>query len=184
MMAAAAVDVRLDEAISFHQMLLGAEGASPVTQKPYRQYEEMFAEWLQRGGHPATIAQLTPERVNQFLLWYRGRPHPRRTRGGEVAVRVAADVLKRLGQVLEDNEYLADNPLRKMRRPKVTKFTRTPFTPQEISAMWGASMRTRCPQRDEAIVLLLLATGMRLGELCGMRLEKLDLEQHRSEEHT
>src|SRR5690242_3826533 len=165
----------LADAIVFHQMLLGALGASPVTAKQYQQYQEMFATWLTQSGHPTTIAELTPELVNQFLLWYRRRPHPRRTRGGEVAVRIAADVLKRLGQVLEDNEYVSANPLRKLRRPKVTKFVRTPFTEQEIGALWGASLRTKLPQRDEAMVLMLLATGMRLGELTGMRLEKLDI---------
>ena len=167
----------LRDAMSFHQMLLGANGASAYTQRQYLFYENLFVEFLQSKRYPLTIDELRPERVSEFLIWYRNRPHPRATRGGEVAVRAAADILKRLGGVLEDNEYVEVNPLRKLRRPKITKFTRVPFSTQEVQAMWGACFRTLHPARDEAIFLLLLDTGMRIGELCSMRLEHLDLDQ-------
>ncbi|SRR6266511_4669465 len=87
-------------------------------------------------------------------------------------------MLKRLGNVLEDNDYVADNPLRKLKLPAKAKYVRQPFSQQEINAMWGVCFRTLDPVRDEAVFLLLIDTGMRIGELCSLRLEKLDLEQH------
>src|SRR6266536_5948836 len=89
-------------------------------------------------------------------------------------------MLKRLGNVLEDNDYVADNPLRKLKLPAKAKYVRQPFSQQEINAMWGVCFRTLDRVRDEAVFLLLIDTGMRIGELCSLRLEKLDLRRLRN----
>jgi integrase/recombinase XerD len=167
----------LRDAVSFHQLVLGANGASEHTHKQYLDYEVRFLEFLRGRGIKPALNELRPDRVREFLVWYRTLEHPRRTRGGEVAVRAAADVLKRLGNLLEENEYVEVNPLRKLKRPRITKFTRTPFSDQELSAMWGACFRTRNPARDEALFLLLLDTGVRIGEACSLKLEKLNLTE-------
>ena len=166
----------LRDAVSFHQLVLGADGATEATQRQYLYYETLFLEWLQGKGSALAVEELSAERVTEFLVWYRHRDHSRRTRGGEVAVRMAASMLKRFGAVLADNDYFPDNPLRKLRRPRITKYARQPFRPQEINAMWGVCFRTQQPARDEAIFLLLLDTGMRIGELCSLRLDKLDMD--------
>ena len=168
----------LRDAVSFHQLVLAANGASPHTQKQYLSYEVLFLEYLERKRLKPELSELNQARVREFLVWYRNRPHPRRTRGGEVAVRAAADILNRLGQVLEDNEYVPDNPLRKLPRPRIAKFTRKPFTHQELNAMLGACYRTQNPARDEALFLLLLDTGMRIGEACAIRIDQVDLREH------
>lgn len=166
----------LRDAVSFHQLLLSANGASRYTQRQYLLYECAFLRYLDEHHIAPALTELSVTRVSQFLVWYRGRDHPRRTRGGEVAVRAAADILKRLGQLLEDNGYFEITPLRKLRRPRIVKHTRTPFSKQEVTAMWGACFRTQNPARDETLFLLLLRTGMRIGEACTIRLDHLDLK--------
>lgn len=167
----------LRDAVSFHQLVLAAAGAKPATQHQYMHYGVLFLGYLERRKIPPDLGELNTLRVREFLVWYRNQNHPRRTRGGEVAVRAAADILKRLGQVLEDNEYVAVNPLHKLRRPKVAKYTRVPFSTQELNALLGAAIRTRQPARNEALLLLLLDTGMRIGEACSLHLESVDLNQ-------
>lgn len=165
----------LRDAVSFHQLLLSANGASKFTQRQYLLYECAFLRYLDEHRIPPKLSELNVQRVSEFLVWYRGRDHPRRSRGGEVAVRAAADILKRLAQLLEDNGYFDVTPLRKLRRPRIAKHTRTPFSQQEVSAMWGACFRTQHPARDEAMFLLLLRTGMRIGEACSLRMDHIDL---------
>lgn len=165
----------LRDAVSFHQLVLAANGASVHTQKQYLAYEVLFLAFLERRKVAPALNELNLQRVREFLVWYRNQPHPRRTRGGEVAARAAADILKRLGQILEDNEFVEANPLRKLQRPRVAKFTRQPFSPQELNAMLGACYRTQYAARDEALYLLLLDTGMRIGEACSIELDHLDL---------
>jgi site-specific recombinase XerD len=168
----------LRDAVSFHQLVLAADGASLGTQHQYLLYEALFLGYLQRRNVAPALEELNCTRVREFLQWYRNQPHPRRTRGGEVAVRAAADTLRRLGQILEDNEYAETNPLRKLPRPKIAKFTRVPFSQIELKAMWGACFRTQHAARDEALFLLLLDTGCRIGEACSIRLDRLDLDRH------
>jgi integrase len=50
-----------------------------------------------------------------------------------------------------------------------------PFTPDQLKAVLAAAKRTLNPRRDEAIVLLLLDTGLRASELCDVRCRDVDL---------
>jgi site-specific recombinase XerD len=50
-----------------------------------------------------------------------------------------------------------------------------PFTDDQVSALLAAARRSRNRYRDEAILLVLLATGMRASELCGLTRANLDL---------
>ena len=170
----------LRDAVSFHQLLLSANNRSAVTQRQYLYYECLFLEFLARRTIAPSLAELNVRRVQEFMVWYRNQPQPGRSRDGEVAVRTAAETLKRLGAVLEENEYVSINPLRKLRRPSITKFTRQPFTPQEINALWGACFRTQNPARDEALFLFLLDTGARIGEACSLRVAKLSLDDRQA----
>ena len=54
-----------------------------------------------------------------------------------------------------------------------------PFTPDQLEAVLAASRRTHQPRRDEAIITLLLDTGIRASELCGLRHGDLDLTERR-----
>jgi integrase/recombinase XerC len=137
----------------------------------------LFLEYLARRHIAPALKELNTRRVQEFLVWYRNQPNQRRTRDGEVTVRTAAENLKRLGAVLEENEYLDHNPLSKLARPSTTKYVRQPFTHQEVNALWGACFRTQNAARDEALFLLLLDTGMRIGEACSLRLDRLHLDQ-------
>jgi integrase/recombinase XerD len=83
--------------------------------------------------------------------------------------------------------------VRKVERPKPEKREISPYSLRDIKAMLEACDRTRdytrpgkrrCNHarptalRDRAIVLALLDTGMRASELCGLRLQDLDLKNH------
>src|SRR5205823_6013506 len=50
-----------------------------------------------------------------------------------------------------------------------------PFTDDQVKALLAAARKSRNRVRDEAILLVLIATGMRASELCGLRMRDLDL---------
>ncbi len=54
-----------------------------------------------------------------------------------------------------------------------------PFTPDQVDALLAASRRTQNAARDEAILLLLLDTGIRASELCGLKQKDLDMTEKR-----
>jgi site-specific recombinase XerD len=73
-------------------------------------------------------------------------------------------------------EGLIDSsPMDRIRPPLVRADQVQPFTLDQIRALIYAAKHTRNPERDEAILRMLLDTGMRASELCSIRMEKLDL---------
>jgi len=67
------------------------------------------------------------------------------------------------------------SPLEKIPKPKVRAEQVQPFTQEQIEALRKAARSSTNPKRDEAIVLFLYDTGVRASELCGLKLQDLDL---------
>lgn len=169
----------LRDACMYHTLTLQAEGRSPVTLRNYRFYRDLFLRYLDEHGIPATLEALSPLNVRNAAEWYRGLPHGHGKRGGEQAVRQFVERLKGWAHWLEREELIPPGTLDRVKAPRVTKHLRQPFTSDELAAMWRAARRTRETLRDEALFLLLLGTGMRIGEAATLRLDDLQLDAGR-----
>lgn len=87
-----------------------------------------------------------------------------------------------------DMGVVDDHLIRRIPKPKYEKPAIDPFTRDQVAAMLAACELTapwkgridvrsnrHTADRDRAIILTLLSSGMRASELCGIRLEHLDL---------
>lgn len=87
-----------------------------------------------------------------------------------------------------------DHVVRAVPKPKPEKRAIVPFTQEDVSALLASCEKTRryrgrrhrgtrnrrpSALRDKAILLLLLDTGIRAGELCGMDIEDVDIRNRR-----
>jgi site-specific recombinase XerD len=169
--------VDLRDAVSYHQLVLASEGRSEATQRQYLYFQRVFLRYLEHRAIEPTLDALNAANVRQALLWYQGQADQRRSRGGQVAAATFVDLMHLFARFLEREEIVDIDPLRSVRRVKVAKRLREPYTQSEIIALWGACRQSHMPNRDEALFLLLLDTGMRIGEACTITLEKLRLEQ-------
>lgn len=71
-------------------------------------------------------------------------------------------------------ELIRDNPVTRLKLPKPTKRVKSTFTPEHIEAILAACDRsTDLGFRNYVILLLLLDTGLRLGEVSGLLLENV-----------
>ncbi len=165
----------LRDAVSFHQLVLASEGRTEATQRQYLYFERIFLRYLEERQISPELTALNADNVRQATLWYRAQSEG--TRGGEVAAMTFVDILRLLGRFLEREGVFPDSPLRNMRRVKVAKHLREPFTQAEIIGIWGACRQSQMPTRDEALFLLLLDTGMRIGEACTLTLDHVRLDQ-------
>lgn len=73
--------------------------------------------------------------------------------------------------------YLEESPLRTMRPPSFQQDQVEPFTEEQIRELIAATKRSRQPKRDLALLLLLLDTGARAAEVCGLRLGDFDMHE-------
>lgn len=161
---------------AYHSLALQAEGRSPATLRLYLSYERRFLEFLESRRIPPTLEALSPLNVRNATEWFKAdRAHG--ARGGQVAVQTFVTTLKTWANFLERETIVDASPLARVKRPRVPKLLRSPFSAQEIQALWAASRQTRMPIRDEALLLLLLDTGMRIGEAMSLTLDKLHLDE-------
>ena len=80
-------------------------------------------------------------------------------------------VVKAFFQWCFDEGLLNANPAARLSKPKVSQRVIATFTPEHIEKMLAAcDTDTRTGFRDYVILLLLLDTGMRVSELCNLRL--------------
>lgn len=70
---------------------------------------------------------------------------------------------------------LAASPMETIAAPIARPDQIQPFTDGQASALLCAARKSRHPKRDEAILLMLLDTGMRASELCSLKRGDLDM---------
>jgi site-specific recombinase XerD len=76
---------------------------------------------------------------------------------------------------LVGEEYLQVSPMDKIAPPISRPDQVQPFSAPQVQSLLNAAGRTKYPRRDEAIVRFLLDTGVRVSELCQLKMEDLDL---------
>lgn len=169
--------VDLPDAVAYHQLVLASEGRSEATQRQYLHFERVFLSYLGQRNILPTLDQLSVPNVRSALTWYQAQDSRLRSRGGQVAGQTFVDILHLFSRFLEREGIVDDDPLRKLRRVKIPKRLREPYTRTEVIALWGACRQSAMAARDEALFLLLLDTGVRIGEACHITLDRLHLEQ-------
>lgn len=74
---------------------------------------------------------------------------------------------------LEDEDYIVKSPARRIKHVKTPKKVKSIFTDEDLELL-----REECENaRDLAVVDLLASTGMRIGELVGLNIEDINLEE-------
>lgn len=177
--------VELSSATALHLLTLKARNASPDTLRRYEFTQLLYRRWLvEYLEAPPILGQLTAANVQRFILWLQTE-YPTCRRGGRgpktpgasasnVAQRVAD--LKTWSRFLAEHEIggLATDPLAKLRRPKAPKVETHRFTTLQVKLLADLCEQTREKHRNRAIVLLFAETGVRVTELCTLRLEHLE----------
>ena len=153
-------------------------------------YLNLFVKW----SGDLEISKITPEILR---LWFQYLAHdysPKRplssTRVGDPLSAVARDNhykgIKVFFQWLFDNKLIGSNPAKSLPRPKVPDNRPDPFTVGEIKRLLiscqeivdknGIHRRRPTAKRNMALILLLLDTGVRLGELSRLQMADVRLD--------
>ena len=151
------------------RLALQAERKSPGTIKSYTDGVTAFLRWCESTGNPP---ELNKPAVQAFIadLLERGA-QATTARSRQLGVR-------RFALWLVDEGELDSDPLLGIKQPKLDKKVVHALTDDElrrlIKACHGKSFKDR---RDEAVIRLMLETGMRAGEVIGMQTSDCDLQR-------
>ena len=173
--------------ITFSQAVQGYElhaRARRLSEHTLMDYFRTYQKFLDQQGDPP-LAEITPEDIEDFLA----------------AQRVSAKTLLNIHTGLSAlwtwavrTRLVDEHILHLVERPKPEERAIVPYTESDVRAMLAALKSTRpytrpgkrqsthsLPNvdRNRAIILTLLDTGMRASELCGLRIHQFDLKNRR-----
>lgn len=162
----------LSEIEDFIEYLAIERGLSTSYQLTTRRSLENFCAWRKRHGRETTPATVRPSELEEFLAW-------RKKQGLEPGtVKLDAVALRLFFRFLNARGILQENPAEHLPLPRLHQTL--PETPSaaDIEKMLRATGGQRpLDMRDRAILELLYASGLRVSELCGLRIEHLMLEE-------
>ena len=153
------------------------EGRSQKTSDWYAQKLSKFIEFT---GEKATLSDFTLHQVRAFIAHLQGKEqkfddHPYRPVEDEglsaFTVQGYVRTLKSFSSWLMEDEFTAQNVLSRLKMPKAPTPVIEVLSDEEIANLLSA-INPRCllGARMHTIVILLLDTGIRAGELCGLTL--------------
>jgi site-specific recombinase XerD len=151
---------------------LRAANRSPRTVQTYLEAVTQLTRFLEAAGLPGQAAALRREHLEAFMTDVLARRKPATASNRFRALQ------QFFGYLLDEGE-IDHSPMARMSPPQVPEQP-VPILGEDdlrrlLADCAGKEFEDR---RDEAVIRLLADTGMRRGELLGMRVDDLDLDQH------
>ena len=187
--ATAAVPVHDECVDQFTRHLVAERSASPHTVRNYSQALVEFFRWHQkdRGRAPAW-ASLQRDDFRAYLR------HLGRSRLGRAAIQLRFSALRTFSKFLIRRGVAESSPIKNISLPKLEKrlprfltvkqmedLLKAPLLDRKPPTTGGDSRKPRgrpveaaVPERDVAILETIYSCGLRVSELCGMRVEDID----------
>ena len=149
-----------------------AEGKSPKTIAWYGEMLHGFIRYVERNDRKATLVNLDIRLVRDFVVHEQGRGLSPYSVQGKVRA------LKAFSSWLFNEGYTSENILIALKVPKAPLNLIEPLTDQEIERLIGyQNPLTAIGSRNIAIFILLLDSGLRISELCGLKYEDDHIEE-------
>ncbi len=148
-----------------------AQNCTQNTQRFYRTNLETFIQWCDSQA-VKTVDQLTPELLRNFFIYL--DEHGHNAGGVHVFYRTIRVFLRWYALEFEPLEWR--DPMRKVKPPKVDITPLEPVSLETIKALLATCQRGKfTDERDRAILLFLLDTGVRAGELLALDGQDVDI---------
>jgi integrase/recombinase XerD len=173
----------LSDALAAYRIFAAAEGKSPKTVRWTETSVGYFAAFL--GGDQQDVSKITGDDLRRFIIALKERHkfanHPF-TRPMEAtislqSIQTYARAVRAFFGFLQREEFLEKNPMEKVKMPKVPLKIVPTFSGKEIEKLLCQPNKgTHRGFRDFAIMLTLVDTAARIGELVSLKLEDVDLE--------
>ncbi len=167
-----------------------AEGLSPNTLKNYEHALRLWSQWVD----DKPVHQFTAEDLRSYFAWLRTEYKPQRFSGDDRPLAPKSLRNAYIGFCAfftwASKEFTFTSPMKSVPAPKFEDPPIEPFKQDEVERLLKATeymkeaatdrrkkfvMRRSTAKRDRAIVLFLLDTGLRAGELCSLTIG--DVEQ-------
>ncbi|HTI15102.1 MAG TPA: tyrosine-type recombinase/integrase [Dictyobacter sp.] len=174
--------MKVDKAIKGYLLDCRVRNLSVKTILWYDQKLHFFMRWLDDEEDIQDMRDVTIAHLRAFVLHLQTLQVGRKTiNKGDDTTQVSPHTSKGYVQVIkgfftwcEREEIIEKNPARRLSLPTIPDFLIPIFTQAHIRLMLDScDLTTQLGQRDQTIMLVLLETGIRVSELCGMRTQDI-----------
>jgi len=142
---------------------------APTTISNYQYHLKQFIGFCSGIG-VTTSGKISIQHIRQFLLKLREHNNP-------ISVSDYLKTIKRFFNWMVEEDIIAESPATKMRLGRLPKILIKPFTYSDINALLLLCSGNRfLDLRNRAMTLILIDTGIRLGEMAGIQLSDIDFE--------
>ncbi|RME90304.1 MAG: hypothetical protein D6770_02760 [Anaerolineae bacterium] len=143
--------------------------ASRYSEHTLQDYQNAFRLFSEFVGEDIVFEDIDVQTITRFMA----SEHVRRV--SKKTARNYHTALSSLWTWAVENGHATINVVRKVKPPKPEKREIIPFSRDEIEKLLDACMGSANPQRDRAILYLLLDTGMRASEIGNLRIQDLNV---------
>ena len=151
---------------------LHATNRSPRTVATYLDALAGLNAYLEAHGMPTQLRGIRREHLESFM-----EDLLRRVKPATASIRFRA--LQQFFKWAVDEDEIASSPMAKMAGPLIPEQPPAVLTAEHVRLLLAACEgKDFASRRDAAIVRLLLDTGMRRGELAGLKVEDIDLDSN------
>ena len=147
-------------------------GLSTNYQLSTRHSLETFAAWLPAHAQVTEFSGVEPGHITAYLAW--------RKRAGlaSASIKLEAVAIRILFRFLLARKVLTRNPAENLAIPRIEGYLPETLNAPEVERLLESVSETDpLGLRDRAMLELLYASGLRVSELCNVRLEGLDLDE-------
>lgn len=179
------MEITLPQLIELFVATKRIEGCTPKTVNWYSYLLTHFANYI-GNGEPTKLKDVSVHDARAFiaslqnrLVRYKDHPkHPEKEGGlSPYTIHGYVRALKAFSSWLHEEGFAAYNIFARLKKPKLPKPMIKILSDEEMSAILSAMNRNSfLGARQYTIVLLLLDTGIRASELCGLTLDNTDID--------
>lgn len=156
---------QISDAIAVFRLHCQSQRYSPATIDFYDNRLPVFVAWLEGQG-VTDLRAITPNHVRAYIV------HRQDIGGAPAYVHNIARALRSFFNFCVAEEWLDRSPMRNVTMPKLPKKILPAFSGGDVAALLKAAR----DERDRAIILVLLDTGLRAREFVALRGVDLDLK--------
>jgi site-specific recombinase XerD len=169
----------MQELIKRYELAKRAEGKSPKTIKGYKDLLLSFCQYINKHIGDTSISDFTIDIVRKYIIYLQTKPKfqghrftPARGNGLAVeSVRDHVRTIKAFASWLYAEGYTRKNILKNLKLPKPEEIIIEPLSEDEtIVTLDSIDQKTPVGRRNHTMVLLMLDTGLRAGEVAGAEL--------------
>jgi integrase/recombinase XerC/integrase/recombinase XerD len=176
---------KLSELIEYYEVCNRAEGKSPKTISWYSANLKSFRNYLKSRHLPDSLDTIDTKLLREYVLYlmkrtrYNGHPYtPAKTELlSSATIHGHVRTLRAFYNWLVTENLAQSNPANGLKPPKVVRKVVSTLSDEEIRAILNSSGTSPTDARNQALFMILLDTGLRIGELINLKMEDVHMDE-------